>query len=160
MEAVPRLSTGGAVAHWENSAVNLNKWAQINFSKPRISPSAEYPSLSVVLIFILILRRLYSIRVFTFDRALLSFFQFNTRMIFQLAIFKPAEKKRIWDGELAVPSVGGQFSGSAFTLDYKGGVCSPDAQTSLEGASVPGQHTDLGRQDELAPWLWRAVRNA
>lgn len=46
--------------------------------------------------------------------------------------------------KLAVPSVGGQFSVSAFTLDYKGGVCSTDAQTSLEGASDPGQSTDLG----------------
>lgn len=85
------------------------------------------------------------------------------RMIFQLAVFKAEEERRIWavcDGELAVPSVGGQFSVSAFTLDFKGGVCNTDTQSSLEGASDPGQRTDLGRQDELAPWLWRAARNA
>lgn len=84
-------------------------------------------------------------------------------MLFQLAVIKPEEKKRTWavcDGELAAPPVGGQFSVSAFTLDYKGGVCSTDAQSSLEAASDPGQRTDLGRQDELAPWLWRAARNA
>lgn len=79
-------------------------------------------------------------------------------MTFQLL---PEEEKRMEAPcVLAVPSVGGQFSVSAFTPDYKGGVCSTDALTRLEGATDPGQRTDLGRQDELAPWLWRAVRNA
>lgn len=105
--------------------------------------------MSVIVIFdimtiIIIMRKLYAIYAIKFDRPLSSFFLFNAGMIVQLAIFKPEEKKRIWavcDGELAVPSVGGQFSVSVFTPDYKGGVCSRDAQTSLEAASDPGQHT-------------------
>ncbi|TNN00214.1 hypothetical protein fugu_011460 [Takifugu bimaculatus] len=60
-------------------------------------------------------------------------------------------------GKLAVPAVGGQFSVSFFTLDYKGGVCSTDTQTRLEGGTDPGQSTVFWRPDELAPWLWRAL---
>lgn len=75
-------------------------------------------------------------------------------MIFQLAIFKPEQKKkkkRVWavcDGELAVPPAGGQFSVSAFTPDYREEFAAQTLRTSLEGASDPGQHT--GRAGTMA----------
>lgn len=75
--------------------------------------------------------------------------------------------------------LGGQFSVSVFTLDYKGGVCSiealppqlawinlsPLAESVWSGTVDWPQKLCLiwakGRADKkLATWLWRAVRNA